>query len=293
MSTQVNAPLFRKAAGNVLSFCDADLFKKTDNFRGYPNLVGYDLLSDPDFQNIIKPKIDECIETLHAFDNECAEVCEADEIRYKFAPHSNDLAGEITDYLIAKGCTGKAAGLIGQAMKLHDIGKEKIDAVLWHQKEKVNKDDVKEKRRCHTIEGEKIVRKWLNDVPADNIALREFIDFAADLALYHHVGMEPNKLWDKVVTDLPIALIVAATVEGYDGHRLERDTTLPKYRTPQKAMDKMEQKCDEDKAYHPAYAYDYCQYRLETPSPIPEIRNAHPDFTYTPVTNKQKSLALN
>lgn len=273
MSTEPRSASFLFAAINPMSFNDEQLFAPTDDFRGYSRLVDYDIAGDSDYRNIIAPKIEQALSNLHDFDKKCVKECEAKEIRYKFEPHSTNLAIETSEYLISKGCSGQAAGIIGIAMKLHDIGKIEVEAHNWHKAQKICSDAIKNERRRHTIYGSEIIRNWLDEIPTENVQLKEFVEFAADLAMYHHVGLEKSALWDKTLDQLPLSIKVAATIEGYDGHRLERDPDCSMYRTPIHSMSKMMEKCKQG-CYDTDLARDYCIHRIEHPSPIKDIREA-------------------
>jgi HD-GYP domain-containing protein (c-di-GMP phosphodiesterase class II) len=182
--------------------------------------TGFDVRSDPVFQERIRPFIDRQMEELAAFDRERAawvnENMPADyRITYVFHEHAARVAADMRGTARSMNLPEQAAENLYWAMLPHDIGKKLLPLELWDMEEKPD-DGIKALRRSHTEKGAEIARQEFGELR------HPFIDLMLDIMLNHHEQMDGGGFRSLKAPELSFPVRLACIVESYDGYTIPR-----------------------------------------------------------------------
>ena len=130
--------------------------KRSDYNMDWPE--SFDFETDETCQTIFRPFIEEQLEELKAYDSK-----RPDDITYIFHEHTGRVATDMENTCLYMGLSDKVTKNMYWAILPHDIGKKELPVEIWDTIEKPN-DELRTKRRTHTLIGAELVEKRFKNV---------------------------------------------------------------------------------------------------------------------------------
>jgi HD-GYP domain-containing protein (c-di-GMP phosphodiesterase class II) len=220
--------------------------------------LDFDIRNDPEFENIIKPFIENQLKELELYDRQ--RLARNPDIQYIFHKHAYDVSDDVRKTAAHLGQPEHVQEALYWAMLAHDIGKRMVPVEAWDKPGKPTPEE-KALTRQHPDLGLALLDDHLGDLD------HPFVDLMRDVIKYHHAHMDGSGTPPGITGDMlskPVRL--CAIVEAFDGYTKPRPDR-PTPRSAAEALDKMHHDPDKGaKMYDMELLAAFTSVKLGTPS---------------------------
>ncbi|MDB5490501.1 MAG: response regulator receiver (CheY-like) modulated metal dependent phosphohydrolase [Micavibrio sp.] len=211
----------------------------------------FDIRTDPVFQEIVKPFIENQMAEMAAYDRQRQAI--NPDIKYIFHEHAERVAKDVRNVAARLGQPEHVQEAMYWAMLAHDLGKKTLPVQIWDSEGKPTGED-KTLRRSHAERGLSLIDEIIGnpyEQPGQNNeppnGYRNFLELMRDVMTNHHEHIDGSGHHGLRGEQISTSVRLCCIVEGYDGYTIERphDKVTPRDRSPAGALHRM--RTDPDK----------------------------------------------